>query len=301
MMNPLLQIENLHLSWKGPQKIIVRDISFSLYDGEGLAIVGETGSGKTTLIRSIVLSESYDGPKVVEGKILFKNLDITCLSEKQRRRFLAKEIGFIGQSAYQAFDPLFTIGFQIKEVYKTKGINEEIQDKMLTVGLSPDVVECYPHQLSGGMLTRVQIAIALIGNPSLILADEPFSGLDVINQRHILELFGNLMKNHKKNVMFTTHNLGTAKIADNILVMFGGMMVEYGRQYDVLTRPLHPYTASLISARPLRGGSKRDTVEGKCPYLLRCDRVQGRCKRELPTLARIEQDRFVRCFYPMVF
>lgn len=258
---PLLKVENLHVHFKTEDGIIkaVNGVNFELFSGETLAIVGESGSGKTVTALSTIRLLDENG-WISEGKIRYKDIDVLALSDNQLRKIRGKEISMIFQEPMTALNPVFTIGDQIIEslelhldMGKQEARNRAIE--LLTkVGIpEPERrIDQYPHELSGGMRQRAMIAMALSCNPSILIADEPTTALDVTIQAQILELMKELQKEFQMSIIFITHDLGVvAEMADRAIVMYGGEVVESADIITIFKKPRHPYTwGGLMNSIP---------------------------------------------------
>ena len=265
MINNLLEIKSLNIRFKSDQETVnaVRDISITLGPGEVLGIVGESGAGKSTVGNAIL--NLLDPPgEIVKGKVLFKGQNLVGLDDKAMSVFRGKKIGMIFQDPQTSLNPIMTIGKQLIETIRfTKYIDEKIAfnegvELLKSVGIdNPKLrMNAYPHQFSGGMRQRVVIALALAGDPDLIIADEPTTALDVSVQAQILELIKSLCNKHQLGVIIITHDIGViANIANRVTVMYNGSIVETGKVEQVLLNPKHDYTKSLIAAVP-RGDVK---------------------------------------------
>ncbi len=261
-MNPLLSVKNLsiHFKTEGSETASVKNSSFTVGPGELVAIVGESGSGKSITALSIL--QLLPKQAVVTGEILFdkkEQVDLLKLSEKQITGIRGNEIAMIFQEPMTSLNPVFTCGYQVMEtILLHQQLNKETARKK-TIELFekvklPDpanLLKRYPHELSGGQKQRVMIAMAMSCNPTLLIADEPTTALDVTVQKTILELIKSLQLQNKMGVIFITHDLGiVADIADKILVMYKGEIVEQGTAKDILLTPQHPYTKALLACRP---------------------------------------------------
>ena len=277
----LLKVENLSVEI-GRQKDKVkpvRDVSFSLHKGEVLAIVGESGCGKSTVVRSLMGLLDPVSSKREGGQAIYLGKDLFQMKEKELCRIRGKEISMIFQNPLSALDPVYTIGDQIVEIIR---IHEKISKKeayekavflLKQVKIpSPEVrIQQYPHELSGGMQQRVMIAIALACNPKVLIADEPTTALDVTIQDQILRQLKELEKEYGTSIIFITHDLGVvAKVADYVDVMYAGKIVETGTIDEIFYDPRHPYTWGLLSAMPdLDTADERlYTIPGSPPNLL---------------------------------
>ncbi|HOO81650.1 MAG TPA: ABC transporter ATP-binding protein [Alphaproteobacteria bacterium] len=293
----------------------VDGVDFTLHKNETLGIVGESGCGKSVTSMSILHLLPPKG-KIVEGNIRFKGRDITHLSDEDMTRVRGKEIAMIFQEPMTSLNPVYTVGYQIREMIlrhekmsKKKAREKSIEMLRLVNIPAPEKrVDEYPHELSGGMRQRVMIAMALACDPQLLIADEPTTALDVTIQAQILDLIRNLKKKMDTSVIMITHDLGVvAEMADYVLVMYAGMVMEYSEVHKLFKKPLHPYTQGLMRALPKMGeeNKKLYTIEGQVPSLYdlptgcrfwpRCPYATERCKAEMPALYEVNGCK-VRCF-----
>ncbi len=260
-MKTLLEIRNLKTHFfthEGTVKA-VDGVSFKINHGETLGIVGESGSGKSVTALSVMKLIPYPPGKIVNGEIYFEGKDLLKLNDKEIREIRGKKISMIFQEPMTSLDPVFTIGHEIVEAIQLhQGLNKEKARKkaieiLKVVGI-PDVekrIDNYPHELSGGMRQRVMIAMALSCNPTLLIADEPTTALDVTIQAQILRLINDLKDKFGASVMLITHDLGViAEMCDNVAVMYAGHIVEYTDVYTLFSNPLNPYTKGLSKSRP---------------------------------------------------
>jgi peptide/nickel transport system ATP-binding protein len=262
----LLEVKNLVTEFKTDDGYVkaVNDVSFTLYRGETIGIVGESGSGKSVTSLSIMRLIPNPPGRIASGQIIYhtkdgKQIDLTKLSEEDMRKYRGNEISMIFQEPMTSLNPVFTCGDQVAEAImlhqkKTKKEANEITLKMFEKVKLPNpqrVLDAYPHQLSGGQKQRVMIAMAMSCNPNILIADEPTTALDVTVQATILDLMNQLRNEIESSVIFITHDLGViAEIADRVIVMYKGKIVEQGAVLDIFSDPKHPYTKSLLACRP---------------------------------------------------
>ena len=253
-MSELLTVEDLVVAYG--KKRIVHDINFSVKRGEILVIAGESGSGKSTILKAIggLLGK---GGAIIGGQIFFDGKEITYLSDVQRRKISGDSIGFIFQNAGASFCPIRTIGEQIFESVRAhhdwdkKFFIERAEDIMQKINLAPEVLEEYPFRLSGGMAQRAGILAATILEPKLLLADEPTSALDAVTQVSVIKELLKLRERQKISIVMVTHDLRIAKfMADKILILKNGLMVEFGTREQIFNEPREKYTQELIRAVP---------------------------------------------------
>ncbi|RLG85045.1 MAG: ABC transporter ATP-binding protein [Thermoprotei archaeon] len=314
----LLAVEDLSVYYYTLEGVVkaVRNLNFQLGKGEILCLVGESGSGKSTV--GLAISGALpENAMIASGKIIFNDIDLLRLPEEKLREIQGREISIIFQDPAATLNPLFTIGSILTDVIKTHlGITEKDKVKklaleMLKIAGLPDperIYNSYPHELSGGMLQRAIIAVALSTRPKLLIADEPTTMLDVTLQAQILDLLLDLQKKFKLSILFITHNLGVAaEIADRILVMYAGIGLEEASTYEILRNPLHPYTKGLIECVPrchIRV-SKLRYIPGSlpdlrnpppgCPFHPRCPYAMDICKREEPPMIEVKTGHRVWC------
>ncbi|MBW1888980.1 MAG: ABC transporter ATP-binding protein [Deltaproteobacteria bacterium] len=303
MKENVLEIKNLHVQF--PIHIgtvrAVEDVSLNLRKGEVMGLVGESGCGKSTLGFSILRLLRPPG-KITAGEINYHGRNIGNMSQKELLDLRGRNISMIFQDPLTSLDPLYTIGDQFLETLRTheKGIKKKIAleraaDMLKNLGISPNRLSEYPHQMSGGMRQRIMIGIGLILNPDLLIADEPTTALDVIVEAQFLDLLNELREKFDLTIMFITHNLGVvAQASDRITVMYGGRMVETGTAEDVFADPKHPYTQGLLASVPnikleqtelqTMPGAPPDLVNPPpgCVFHPRCPHVMDICKQEVP-------------------
>ncbi len=318
MEKPIIQIENLTTSFriKDHYHAAVDNVSFSVNENEIVAVVGESGCGKSALALSIMQLHSKDRTKM-EGAINFKGKNLLPLNEAQLNKVRGKEMGMIFQEPLTALNPLMMVGKQIEENldYHTKLSKEQKKTRTLEllsqVGIPyPELTyKQYPHELSGGMRQRVMISIAIACNPDLIIADEPTTALDVTIQAQILDLLKSIQQKTQMGIILITHDLSVvAEVADKIVVMYAGQVVETGTVREILKNPLHPYTKSLLHSIPsaITDKSRLHVIEGIVPSIAKMDRVGCRFKERIswipeeahehsPELHEVETGHWVRC------
>ncbi|WP_205439228.1 ABC transporter ATP-binding protein [Helicobacter suis] len=264
-MSALLEVKDLKTYFSSRTGLIkaVDGVSFSIQVGQTVCLVGESGSGKSMSAWSIMGLIRPPG-KIVGGEILFKGQNLLVYSDKQMQRLRGREIGMVFQEPMTSLNPSYTVGFQISEVFKihqSKLNSAQIKQKSLellsSVGLDASKYDAYPFKLSGGQRQRVVIAMAMACKPSLLIADEPTTALDVTIQAQILELMQTLQKQQHMAMLFITHDLGVvAQLADVVVVLYKGEVVEKARASDLFNNPKHPYTQALLEAIPKPGKRK---------------------------------------------
>ncbi|WP_339213165.1 ABC transporter ATP-binding protein [Ornithinibacillus sp. FSL M8-0202] len=317
-MEKILEVKNLHVTFTtyGGTVQAVRGVDFHLNKGETLAIVGESGCGKSVTSNAIMRLIPNPPGKITAGEIKFKGKDLTNISEKQMRSVRGVDISMIFQDPMTALNPTLTIGTQLTEGLKQhrKLSDNEAKKRALEmmelVGI-PNPVERmkqYPHQFSGGMRQRIVIAIALICEPELLIADEPTTALDVTIQAQILELFEKIQEVTGVSIILITHDLGVvAKIADRIAVMYAGKIIETGTKRDIFYNPEHPYTKGLLNSVPrLDMKGKLKPIDGTppdlfsppkgCPFTARCPFAMEVCNKVYPESTTISDSHTVDCW-----
>ncbi len=319
-MNALLSIEDLTVQYRtrNGYSLAVEDVNLEIKKGEIFGLVGESGSGKSTLGKAIVklLPVSAEIPA---GKIFFKNRDIITLSEQTiNNEIRGKEISMVLQNPQNALNPVFKVGTQLVDILyfknnkniKRKNLKKDAIEMLKKTGISdPEYrFEEYPHQFSGGMKQRVLLAMAFISHPSLLIADEPTTALDVTIEAQILALLKDLVQEYGTSILYITHDLGVvSEITDRIAVMYAGKIVESAKTDDLFDEPLHPYTRALLKCLP--GYSSKEqlaTIPGQvpnlnnkptgCNFCPRCDYCFALCHKEEPRLRQYKADHSVACF-----
>jgi ABC-type dipeptide/oligopeptide/nickel transport system ATPase component len=268
---PLLELRDLNIAFNTERGQIrpVRDVSYSIYPGQTLAVVGESGCGKSVTALSILRLISTPPGQVLGGEVLFEGRDLLKLSEKEMRAVRGRDIAMIFQEPMTSLNPVYTIGDQIAEAVtlhqhvNTRQAYEIAEQAMRDVGISDPGrrLHEYPHQMSGGMRQRVMIAMALSCKPKLLIADEPTTALDVTIQAQILELLRKIQKQTGMAMRRITHDLGVvAENADTVAVMYASRVVEYAPVEEIFDRPLHPYTDGLLKSVPKLGAHSQRLV-----------------------------------------
>ena len=306
MSDKILEVKNLNVSYytyAGEVKS-VRGVSFDVEKGSTMAIVGESGCGKSVTAKSIMQLIASPG-KIKEGsEIIFDGRDVLAMSKKELRKYRGDECAMIFQDALTSLDPTMKVGKQIAEVLRVHGLadkktaNRQAVEMLRQVGIpNPEArAQEYPHQFSGGMRQRAMIATALVCKPKLLIADEPTTALDVTIQAQIIDLMKEMQQELGAAIILITHDLGVvADIADHICVMYSGKIVEKGTARDIFYRPHHPYTLALLSAVPrldLENKQTLATIEGTppdllappagCPFSTRCRYCMPVCREEMP-------------------
>jgi oligopeptide/dipeptide ABC transporter ATP-binding protein len=319
-MGELLAVRNLRTSFFTPEGEVraVDGISFEIQEGQTLGLVGESGCGKSVTALSIMRLVSSPPGRIVGGEILYRGKDLLRLSAEEMRKIRGNEVSMIFQEPMTSLNPVFTIGDQIGEAIRLHQRLGRRETRARTIEMlrlvkiaDPETrIDDYPHQLSGGMRQRVMIAMALSCNPSLLIADEPTTALDVTIQAQILELMKELQQKLGMALLLITHDLGVvAEQADEVAIMYAGKIVERAKTRAIFERPLHPYTVGLLKSLPGAGGKKRrlDAIPGVVPSPLelptgcrfrdRCARAAGVCAETEPELVEKENEHWVACYF----
>ncbi len=319
-MADLLEVMNLQTQFFTQDGVVhaVNGISYNLQEGECLGIVGESGCGKSVSVLSIMRLIPDPPGKIVGGEVRFHGRNLSKLSEEEMRYIRGAEMAMVFQEPMTSLNPVLTIGFQIMEALKLhQGMNnkearERSAELLAMVGIpqAADSLDDYPHQFSGGMRQRVMIAMALSCNPALLIADEPTTALDVTIQAQIVDLVKRLQEKLGMAVMWITHDLGViARLAERVIVMYAGYIVEEARVKALYVRPRHPYSIGLLGSLPrldAGAGAKLTSVRGQppdlvflppgCPFAPRCDYATERCEREVPPLEMVGVGHKVACW-----
>ncbi|WP_341284660.1 ABC transporter ATP-binding protein [Priestia megaterium] len=318
-MEKMIQIKNLHVQFStyGGRVQAVRGVSFDLHKGETLAIVGESGCGKSVTSQSIMRLIPTPPGRITSGSILFKGQDLTKLSEKKMRDIRGADISMIFQDPMTALNPTLRVGEQIAEnimqhenISKEKA-KEKAFEMLELVGIPnpKERLKQYPHEFSGGMRQRIVIAMALVCNPEVLIADEPTTALDVTIQAQILELFKDIQQKTDVSIVLITHDLGVvAQVADRVAVMYAGKIVEIGTRRDIFYTPQHPYTKGLLRSVPRLdlyeselvpiAGSPPDLFAppSGCSFAPRCPYVMEVCNRMYPASTKLKESHQVHCW-----
>ena len=319
MSNNIQSVKNLSIgfkSQKGKEISILRNVTTNIKKGETVGIVGESGSGKSTLALAMMGYVKH-GLFTMSGECLFNSLNLLDLSNNELEKIRGRKIAMIPQNAGQSLTPNLKIGYQIEEALKLHtNLNENerknrISELLNNVRLpSPDVMALrYPHELSGGQQQRVAVAMALAGNPELLLLDEPTTGLDVTTQAHVLELLKDIAKDTGTSMVYVSHDLGAiAQVCDRVIVMYAGEIVLEGPVRKILKEPIHPYTNGLLKSIPklsleglpesMPGAQPQPGHIGEgCSFYDRCNISDEKCKTKTPDLEFLSEiDTSVRCF-----
>jgi oligopeptide/dipeptide ABC transporter ATP-binding protein len=317
MGSPLLEVDSLTVEYRirGGNIRAVEDVSFSVAPSEILGLVGESGSGKSTLGLSLIRLVPPPG-RIVEGAIHLRDKHILELSEAEMRDLRGTQISFVFQDPMMSLNPVKKIGDHFTELIQThdytikKEEAFELAQKALTnVGIRPERIDDYPHQLSGGMRQRVMIALAIALNPSLVIADEPTTALDVIVQAKILDLLQGLRKSFNMSLILITHDLSIVlERCDRVAVMYAGQLVETAPTAELHGNPKHPYTQKLLTTIPNieLADQRLEAIAGSPPNMLnppkgcrfwpRCPHVMKVCRTKIPGLTVTGTDHYTRCY-----
>jgi peptide/nickel transport system ATP-binding protein len=305
----------------GTQKIVkaVNDVDLTIYENEIYGIAGESGCGKTTLLKAL-FNDFVPPLRLISGKIYYRlnweeETDVTRMSPEQMRQLRMEYISFIPQGSMSAFNPVL----KLKETYEDfigshlgdqsrEEIFELAHKQILALGLPKNILELYPHQLSGGMRQRVTIALASLLKPRIMIGDEPTTALDVVVQRGVIQMLRTIQENFKNTIILVTHDMGVhANIADRIGIMYAGKIVEEGTTEQIFANPLHPYTQFLINSLPKFGDKNvRHSVPGSppsladlpagCPFHPRCPHAHEICTQQMPEFSYPVENHKVACW-----
>ncbi|MEI7845567.1 MAG: ABC transporter ATP-binding protein [Chloroflexota bacterium] len=317
---PILTVKDLKTRFHTPEGTVyaVNDVSFHISEGETLAVVGESGCGKSVTMLSILRLIAIPPGEIVSGEVIYRNSSLLKLSEEEMEKIRGKEIAMVFQDPMTSLNPVLSIGRQITETLRTHTTMNPQQTRVRAVELLnwvgiPDAqnrLGDFPHQFSGGMRQRVMIAMALACSPGLLIADEPTTALDVTIQAQIIELVKRLKQELGMAIIWITHDLGVvAGMADRVLVMYAGYIAEEAEVFELYENPLHPYTLALIAALPradlrrahslksIRGAPPNLLVEPRgCPFAPRCEYVQEKCIQQNPTLREVAPGHKIACW-----
>ena len=326
--SPVLSVEDLHVEFRTREGVVnaVNGVSYTVSEGETLAILGESGSGKSVSAQAIM--GILDSPPAVvpHGEILFEGQNLLTMSAEDQRKVRGPGISMIFQDALSALNPVYSVGFQIAEMFRThRGTSRkearkhaiELMDRV-RIPAAAQRIDDYPHQFSGGMRQRVMIAMAIALDPRILIADEPTTALDVTVQAQVMDLLKDLQRDTGMGLVLITHDLGVVnEVADNVAVMYAGRIVERGTVDDVFGNPAHPYTEGLMASIPMleaKGGRLQpiggqppnlSSIPSGCPFHPRCpkrrlgaDALPGRnCAEDVPPLRVVVPGREAACHY----
>lgn len=312
-------MEHVNISFKNDKSLnipAVRDLSFHIQQGETVGLVGESGCGKSVTALSLMQLVEKNTSSI-EGNIVFEGENLNTFSEKEMQEVRGNKISMIFQEPMTSLNPVHKIGKQISEVLFLHGFATKANSKEKTIEIlrkvgiprAESIVDEYPHQLSGGMRQRVMIAMAMACNPKLLIADEPTTALDVTIQAQILDLMKNLQKQYHTAILLITHDLGIiSEMADRVIVMYYGQIVEQADVRTIFKNPKHPYTIGLLNSVPNIYSESNDRltpIEGNvpnigvikegCPFRFRCQQVHAKCHEHNPSLFKLDSQ-LVRCW-----
>ncbi len=318
MHSPLLTVENLKIYFEKEDSVAkaVDGVDFEIDSGETVCLVGESGCGKTVTALGLLGLVPQPQGRIKQGGIRFKGTEITSLSRRDLEQIRGKQMSMVFQDPLTSLNPVLSIGEQIKEVLniherlQTREINRRCIQALQDVGISnpQQRLGSYPHELSGGQLQRVMIAMAMVCNPELVIADEPTTALDVTIQAQILNLLKSVQEQGHRSVLYITHDLGVvANVAKRVYVMYAGVVVEQGYVENIFDNPRHPYTQGLLASIPSmsKKGKKLPSIEGSvpdpahkpegCPFHPRCYAARTYCRQEFPSMVDCGQKQKSRC------
>ncbi|GII65159.1 ABC transporter ATP-binding protein [Sphaerisporangium krabiense] len=317
---PLLAVDNLHVEFTTRQGLVraVNGVSYTVNAGESLAVLGESGSGKSVTAQAIMGILDMPPARIPKGEVRFRGTDLLKLSDQARSQIRGQRIAMIFQDALSALNPVFTVGWQISEMFRVhRGVSKrdamkkavELMDRV-RIPAARQRVNDYPHQFSGGMRQRIMIAMSIALDPEVLIADEPTTALDVTVQAQIMELLAELQRESNMGLILITHDLGVvADVADKIAVMYGGRIVENAPVHDLYKTPAHPYSKGLLDSIPRvdMKGQELYAIKGLPPNLLdmpsgcafhpRCPYRRDNCVTEVPPLYEISGTRGSACHY----
>jgi peptide/nickel transport system ATP-binding protein len=308
------------LEVQGTQKIVkaVNDVNLEIYENEIYGIAGESGCGKTTLLKA--LFNAIEPPlRLIDGKIFYRihgeDVNVTTLRQEEKRKLRMEYISYVPQGSMSVLNPVV----KIKETYedfivshvgkRNRDIAYELaQQQIMELGLPKNILDAYPHQLSGGMRQRVTIALAALLKPRIMIGDEPTTALDVVVQRGVIQMLKDIQKKLRNTIIMVTHDMGVhANVADRIGIMYAGKIVEEAPTVRIFEKPAHPYTQFLINSLPKFGDKNvRGSVPGSppslaelpsgCPFHPRCPHVMEQCEEEMPSFRFLNKDHKVACW-----
>ncbi|MCA0435323.1 MAG: ABC transporter ATP-binding protein [Austwickia sp.] len=317
---PLLEVQDLYVDFHTDDGVAhaINGVSFQLQPGESLAILGESGSGKSVTAQAIMGILDVPPAKIPQGSVRYNGHDLLTMSEDQRRRTRGPEISMIFQDALSSLNPVFPVGWQIAEMFRQhRGMNKSdayaqavrLMERV-QIPAARQRVKAYPHQFSGGMRQRIMIAMSIALDPAVLIADEPTTALDVTVQAQIMKLLEDLQEERQMGLILITHDLGVvADVADRIAVMYAGRLMETADVYELYRRPAHPYTKGLLDSIP-RLDQKGQTLAAigglppnllrmptGCPFHPRCRYAQDVCRQDLPELREVAPGRRTACHF----
>ncbi|MYW90206.1 ABC transporter ATP-binding protein [Amycolatopsis rubida] len=316
----LLEVEDLHVEFRTSDGVanVLNGVGYSVHAGETLAVLGESGSGKSVTAQTVMGILDTPPGVITGGSIRYRGEDLLTASADRRRQVRGAEIAMIFQDALSALNPVFTVGFQIEEQLRVRlGMSKKDARKravelldLVRIPAAERRVKDYPHQFSGGMRQRAMIAMSLALDPDLLIADEPTTALDVTVQAQIMDLLADIQRERRMGLVLITHDLGVvAEVADRIAVMYAGRIVEQADVRELFSSPGHPYTAALMDSLPRLDlkGQTLETIKGLppslldvpsgCPFHPRCKRAEQRCRDERPSAHALGFGRVSACHF----
>ena len=317
---PLLQVDDLHVEFRTRDGVAraVNGVSFSLEAGRTLAVLGESGSGKSVTAQAVMGILDSPPARVTGGRVLLGGTDLLTLSRREMQACRGEQISMVFQDALSALNPVYSVGFQIAEMLRVhRGMSRgdatkaavELMDRV-RIPAAKERVKDFPHQFSGGMRQRIMIAIAIALDPRVLIADEPTTALDVTVQAQIMELLSELRSESDMGLILITHDLGVvADVADDIVVMYAGKIVERAPVHDIYAAPAHPYTEGLLKSIPRvdRKDQRLEAIQGLppiltnippgCPFNPRCPYARPQCRTDEPPLYQVTHNRDSACHY----
>ncbi|MGW0561996.1 ABC transporter ATP-binding protein [Streptomyces sp. NPDC003016] len=320
MPGTLLEVRDLHVEFRMRDGVAkaVNGVDYAVAEGETLAVLGESGSGKSVTAQAVMGILDMPPGRITGGEILFRGRDLLKLKEDERRGVRGREMAMIFQDALSSLNPVLTVGYQLGEMFRVhQGLSRkdararavELMDRV-RIPAAKERVGDYPHQFSGGMRQRIMIAMALALEPGLIIADEPTTALDVTVQAQVMDLLAELQRELGMGLVLITHDLGVvADVADRIAVMYAGRIVETAPVHDIYKAPAHPYTKGLLESIPRldRKGRELYAIKGLppnlthipsgCPFHPRCPLVRDVCRTDVPPLYEVEDGRGSACHF----
>ncbi|MEU8137850.1 ABC transporter ATP-binding protein [Streptodolium elevatio] len=317
---PLLEVDDLHVEFRTRDGVAkaINGVSYSVAAGETLAVLGESGSGKSVTAQTIMGILDMPPGVITGGEIRFHGRDMLKMNKEERRRIRGQKIAMIFQDALSALNPVYSVGFQLAEMYRVhKGMSRkdakakaiELMD-LVKIPAAKERVNDYPHQFSGGMRQRIMIAMAMALDPELIIADEPTTALDVTVQAQVMDLLAELQRERHMGLILITHDLGVvADVADKIAVMYAGRIVEEAAVHELYANPAHPYTEGLLASIPRLDLKGQDlyAIKGLPPNLMRippgcafnprCPYAEDICRTDVPPLIEAAPGRHSACHF----
>ncbi|MEW2070397.1 ABC transporter ATP-binding protein [Streptomyces sp. NPDC007346] len=316
----LLEVRDLHVEFHTREGVAkaVNGVDYSVAEGETLAVLGESGSGKSVTAQAVMGILDMPPGRITGGEILFKGQDLLKLKPEERRKIRGQEMAMIFQDALSSLNPVLTVGEQLGEMFvvhrgmsrkEARARSVELMERV-RIPAAKERVGNYPHQFSGGMRQRIMIAMAMALEPSLIIADEPTTALDVTVQAQVMELLAELQRELNMGLILITHDLGVvADVADKIAVMYAGRIVETAPVHEIYKAPAHPYTKGLLQSIPRldQKGQELYAIKGLPPNLLhippgcafnpRCPMAQDVCRSDVPPLYEVDEERRSACHF----